>query len=287
MMRPPRACRMCGNTARMSWMLAVRFVARMASTCVGEFLGGAEDAVSGVADRDVDPPEVGDSALHASRRAAVSRTSSTSARKRSGCFSVEVLDGRGLRTVPMTWSPRSRSCSVRWRPKPLLMPVISQMRCAMVIVLLLPGAYLVDRVESVEGRRRWSSSNGSGQEIDTLFPDSPRFFELLAMLVDEEPLDSFGPLERSLMQAIGIEKGKPFAPDGDQGPLVRGGAARRRDGASQHLSTRRRPASTYYPDRKWQGIPERHDLHVRAATARRRSTPETTSTTWRPATPRR
>ena len=55
--------------------------------------------------------------------------------------------------------------------------------------------------------------NGSGKDIDTLFPDNFRFFELLAMLVDEEPLESFGPLERSMMQAIGIEKGKAFKPD--------------------------------------------------------------------------
>ncbi len=55
--------------------------------------------------------------------------------------------------------------------------------------------------------------NGSKQDIDTIFPDNFRFFELLAMLVDEEPLDSFSPFERFQMQAIGIEKGKPFTPD--------------------------------------------------------------------------
>jgi hypothetical protein len=55
--------------------------------------------------------------------------------------------------------------------------------------------------------------NGSHQKIDTLFPDNDRFFDLLAMLVEEEPRDIFGPLERFQMQAIGIEKGKPFKPD--------------------------------------------------------------------------
>ena len=38
--------------------------------------------------------------------------------------------------------------------------------------------------------------NGSGKAIDTLFPDDGRFFDLLAKLVDEEPADNFGPLER-------------------------------------------------------------------------------------------
>ena len=55
--------------------------------------------------------------------------------------------------------------------------------------------------------------NGSGQDIDTLFPDDSGYFELLAMIVDEEPAEIFGPMERWLMQAIGIEKGTPFQPD--------------------------------------------------------------------------
>ena len=53
----------------------------------------------------------------------------------------------------------------------------------------------------------------SKHHIDTAFPDDFRFFEFLAMLVEQEPLESFGPLERYEMQAIGIEKGKPFTPD--------------------------------------------------------------------------
>ena len=55
--------------------------------------------------------------------------------------------------------------------------------------------------------------NGSNQNINTVFPDTLRFFELLAMLVNEEPAELFDPLERWQMQAIGIEKGKPFSPD--------------------------------------------------------------------------
>jgi hypothetical protein len=55
--------------------------------------------------------------------------------------------------------------------------------------------------------------NGSKQDIQTVFSDNFRFFEFLAMLVEEEPLESFTPFERFQMQAIGIEKGKPFSPD--------------------------------------------------------------------------
>ena len=98
--------------------------------------------------------------------------------------------------------------------------------------------------------------NGSRKEIDTLFPDSLRFFELLAMLVDEEPLDSFGPLERSMMQAIGIEKGKPFAPDATMKALL--SEAARLGGAMARANTYDSPAPGvyYYPDRKWQAVPD-------------------------------
>jgi hypothetical protein len=98
--------------------------------------------------------------------------------------------------------------------------------------------------------------NGSGKDIDTLFPDNFRFFELLAMLVDEEPLESFGPLERSMMQAIGIEKGNPFKPDNKTKDLL--SEAARLGGAIARANTYASPSPRvfYYPDRKWQGIPD-------------------------------
>ena len=55
--------------------------------------------------------------------------------------------------------------------------------------------------------------NGSGQPIDTIHSDNITFFEMLSQLVNEEPAEVFTPLERFHMQAIGIEKGKPFNPD--------------------------------------------------------------------------
>jgi hypothetical protein len=95
--------------------------------------------------------------------------------------------------------------------------------------------------------------NGSGHDIDTVFPDNFRFFELLAMLVNEEPAELFDPLERSMMQAIGIEKGKAFNPDARVKALLSeaaqlGGAMAR---ANSYASTFGR----FYPDRNWQGVP--------------------------------
>ncbi len=96
--------------------------------------------------------------------------------------------------------------------------------------------------------------NGSGKNIDTVFPDNFRFFELLAMLVDEEPGDIFGPLERFQMQSIGIEKGKPFHPDDRTKALL--SEAARIGGAMARVNTYRQPESSYYSDRKWQGVPD-------------------------------
>jgi hypothetical protein len=94
--------------------------------------------------------------------------------------------------------------------------------------------------------------NGSNQSIDTVFPDDGRYFELLARLVSEEPRELFEPLERWQMQAIGIEHGKPFAPDPKTQALLT--EAARIGGAIARAGTYA-PAAYYYPDRKWQGVP--------------------------------
>ena len=87
--------------------------------------------------------------------------------------------------------------------------------------------------------------NGSGKPIDTIHSDTITFFEMLAQLVDEEPAEVFTPLERFHMQAIGIEKGKPFNPDPKTKALL-SEAARvgSRDGAGQQLRLAGSPTRT-------------------------------------------
>lgn len=97
--------------------------------------------------------------------------------------------------------------------------------------------------------------DGSGKDIDTVFPDNFHFFELLAMLVNEEPLDVFDPTQRAMMQAIGIEKGKPFSPDAKVRSIL--SEAGRLGGAIARSNTYKPiQGGYYYPDRKWQGVPE-------------------------------
>ncbi|MDX2417685.1 MAG: DUF1254 domain-containing protein [Xanthomonadales bacterium] len=55
--------------------------------------------------------------------------------------------------------------------------------------------------------------SSSGKSYNTVPPNDFSFYEQLNQLVQEEPAESIGLGRRSLMAAIGIEKGKPFKPD--------------------------------------------------------------------------
>ncbi|HEY7034413.1 MAG TPA: DUF1254 domain-containing protein [Thermomicrobiales bacterium] len=96
--------------------------------------------------------------------------------------------------------------------------------------------------------------NGSGQPIDTIHSDTITFFEQLAQLVEEEPGDVFTPLERAHMKSIGIEKGKPFAPDERQLALLAEAAHAAAAIARANTFASRDPEVPYYADRQWEGI---------------------------------
>lgn len=55
--------------------------------------------------------------------------------------------------------------------------------------------------------------NVSGKDMNTVVPNDYSFFEMLHDLIQGEPDTFLGPEAKGMMAAIGIEKGKPFAPD--------------------------------------------------------------------------
>ena len=55
--------------------------------------------------------------------------------------------------------------------------------------------------------------DGTGLSFDTIHPTDIRYFEDLAEMVDYEPYDAISLEESAELAQIGIEKGKPFAPD--------------------------------------------------------------------------
>ena len=96
--------------------------------------------------------------------------------------------------------------------------------------------------------------NGSGKPINTIHPDTFAFFEMLAQIVEEEPAEIFSPLERFQMQAIGIEKGKPFNPDAKTRAML--GEAARTGSAFARANSYASPIrdTYFYEDRKWQYV---------------------------------
>jgi hypothetical protein len=54
---------------------------------------------------------------------------------------------------------------------------------------------------------------GSGTEFNTVHSANDKFYEELYDVIDREPIEFLEPQVRGLFASIGIEKGKPFAPD--------------------------------------------------------------------------
>ncbi len=55
--------------------------------------------------------------------------------------------------------------------------------------------------------------NGSGKAFNTIHANDYTFYEHLNEVIQKEPLDMLDPETRGLFASIGMEKGKPFAPD--------------------------------------------------------------------------
>jgi hypothetical protein len=92
----------------------------------------------------------------------------------------------------------------------------------------------------------------SAKPIDTVFPDTYAFFEALAKIVEEEPIDAISPSDRFLLASIGIEKGKPFNPDANTKNLLEEAARVGAAMARANTFASRDPASPVYSDRHWE-----------------------------------
>jgi hypothetical protein len=100
--------------------------------------------------------------------------------------------------------------------------------------------------------------NGSGTAIDTLWPDSCAFFESLAELMEQEPAEALTSAQRFYPALIGIEKGKPFAPDARTRELL-AEAARVGSALARALTfASRDPETRVYPDRRWECVGGSH-----------------------------
>jgi len=92
----------------------------------------------------------------------------------------------------------------------------------------------------------------SGKPFNTVYPTDYRFWELLNQVVQAEPTESLDPVTLGFFQSIGIQKGKPFAPDARMKKILTEAAAVGTATARNILFHTRDKAAYYYSDSNWQ-----------------------------------
>jgi hypothetical protein len=94
--------------------------------------------------------------------------------------------------------------------------------------------------------------NGSGRAFNTIHAADFTFFTEVNDVVQEEPGDAIDPETLGLLAAIGIEKGKPFAPD-ERMKAILTEAAYVANATARAITYRTRMKEAYFfPDSAWQ-----------------------------------
>ncbi len=93
--------------------------------------------------------------------------------------------------------------------------------------------------------------NGSGVELNTVHSNDFSYFEELNEVVQEEPSEALDPERLGLFASIGIEKGKPFAPDGRMKKILTNSAAVGNATARALLFRTRMKDAYYFPNSAW------------------------------------
>jgi hypothetical protein len=93
--------------------------------------------------------------------------------------------------------------------------------------------------------------NGSGVELNTVHANDFSYFEELNQIVQEEPSAALDPERLGLFASIGIEKGKPFAPDARMKKILTESAAVGNATVRAILFKSRNKDAFYYPNSAW------------------------------------
>jgi hypothetical protein len=91
----------------------------------------------------------------------------------------------------------------------------------------------------------------SGKYFNTVVPGDYSFWEQLNAVVQEEPSDSLDPITLGFLASVGIQKGKPFAPDARMKKILTEAAAVGDATARAITFDTRQKAAYYYPDSAW------------------------------------
>lgn len=93
---------------------------------------------------------------------------------------------------------------------------------------------------------------GSGKVVNTIPPNDWGFYEMLNEIVQAEPATSLDPELMGPIAAIGIVKGKPFAPDARMKKIMSDALALANATSRTLLMSARDPSWFYYPNSSWQ-----------------------------------
>lgn len=93
--------------------------------------------------------------------------------------------------------------------------------------------------------------NSSGKKFNTVHANDFHFYEEINAVVQHEPADAFNPETAGLFAAIGIKKGKPFAPDARMKAILTETVAVGNAATRAILFDSRDARAKFYPDRQW------------------------------------
>ena len=94
----------------------------------------------------------------------------------------------------------------------------------------------------------------SGAAFNTIHANDVSFFDEVLPVVEEEPLEATDPEIRGLLAAIGIRKGKPFAPDDRMRRILAEAAAVGNATARALVFSVRNQSAFHYPNSAWQMV---------------------------------
>jgi hypothetical protein len=92
---------------------------------------------------------------------------------------------------------------------------------------------------------------GSGKAMNTIPPNDWTYFEMLNEVVQQEPATSLDPELMGPLAAIGIVKGKPFAPDARMKKIMTEALAVANATSRSLFMSPRDPSWFYYPNSSW------------------------------------
>ncbi|UHC82756.1 DUF1254 domain-containing protein [Pseudomonas sp. NIBR-H-19] len=143
-------------------------------------------------------------------------------------------------------------------------PAVDLIKDKLKIYPYTPGGFGTSIATALEGQVRLEVNppipptkfvEGSDKSFNTIPPNDFSYFQMLDKLVQLEPATSFDPELLGQLAAIGIMKGKPFAPDERMKKILTDAAAvGNAAGRSLNWRAADYPGWAYYPDSMWSNM---------------------------------